>query len=383
MATIASARSTRRLRVKSAAELDTYMLVIVGVLTIFGLVTIWSADGAGAVTLGSNVARQTMFGFVGLIAMVALTSINYRFIKSFAIAIYLATLAMLALLPFVGTTIGGATRWIYIGPVGFQPSEFAKLGVLLALAAFVSERHHDMDRLHNYLLSLGIVGVPTAMVYLQPDLGTSAVFGAIWFAMMLVSRTRVLYLVGTVLSAIPVALIGWYFVMEDYMKDRLLISFDPERDYFGQGFNIVQAQVTIGTSGWFGHGLSGGAQSEYQFLRVRTTDFIFAHAMSMFGFIGGLALFMALIVLFMRMSRVVTISRDNFGQYIAVGILAMFVFQTFVNIGMNIGLMPVTGIPLPLISLGGSSLVVNLAAIGILQSIIMHHRRLAFQSLRS
>ena len=382
MVSIASARSTR-MRIRTTAEVDTYMLVIVAILTLFGLVTIWSADGAGAVTLGSNVARQAIFGFVGVIAMVALASVNYRFIRSFAIAIYILTLAILAVLPFIGTTIGGSTRWIYLGPIGFQPSEFAKLGVLIALAAFLAERHHEMDRFSNYILSLVLVGVPTAMVYLQPDLGTSAVFGAIWFAMMLVSRTRMLYLIGSVLAIVPMAFIGWRYVMQDYMKDRLLISFDPERDYFGQGFNIVQAHVTIGTSGWFGHGLTGGAQSEYQFLRVRTTDFIFAHAMSMFGFVGGIALFLALIVLFMRMSRVISISGDNFGQYIAVGILAMFVFQTFVNIGMNVGLMPVTGIPLPLISLGGSSLVVNLASIGLLQSIIRHHRRLAFQSLRS
>ena len=382
MVSIASARSTR-LRVKSTTEIDTYMLVVVGILTLFGLVAIWSADGAGAVTLGSNVARQAMFGFVGVIAMVSLASINYRFIRSFAIAIYALTLFVLAIVPFVGTNIGGSTRWIYLGPIGFQPSEFAKLGVLLALAAFLAERHHEMDRFSNYLLSLLLVGVPTAMVYLQPDLGTSAVFGIIWFAMMLVSRARIIYLVGSVLAAAPVAIFGWYFIMQDYMKDRLLISFNPERDYFGDGFNIVQAHVTIGTSGWFGHGLTGGAQSEYQFLRVRTTDFIFAHAMSMFGFVGGIALFAAFILLFMRMSRVVTLSRDNFGQYIAVGVLAMYVFQTFVNIGMNIGLMPVTGIPLPLISLGGSSLVVNLASIGILQSIVLHHRRLAFQSLRS
>jgi len=382
MVSIASARTTR-LRVKTTSEVDSYMLVLVALLTLFGLVTIWSADGAGAVTLGSNVARQAMFGFVGVIAMFMLASMNYQFLRSFAIGVYLLTIVLLAVLPFVGTTIGGATRWIYLGPIGFQPSEFAKLGVLIALAAFLAERHHEMDRLYNYLLSLVLVGVPTALVYVQPDLGTSAVFGIIWFSMMLVSRTRVLYLVGTVISAVPIAFIGWRYIMQDYMKDRLLISFDPGRDYFGDGFNIVQAHVTIGTSGWFGHGLTGGAQSEYQFLRVRTTDFIFAHAMSMFGFVGGIALFLALIFLFMRMSRVISISRDNFGQYMAVGILAMFVFQTFVNIGMNIGLMPVTGIPLPLISLGGSSLVVNLAAIGILQSIIMNHRRLAFQSLRS
>lgn len=382
MVSIASARTTR-LRVKTTADVDSYMLVIVAILTLFGLVTIWSADGAGAVTLGSNVARQAMFGFVGLVAMVSLASINYRFIRSFAIAIYGLTLLMLAVVPFIGTTIGGATRWIYVGPIGFQPSEFAKLGVLLALAAFLAERHHEMDRFSNYLLSLVLVGVPTAMVYLQPDLGTSAVFGIIWFAMLLVSRARMIYLLGSVLAAIPFAFVGWRYIMADYMKDRLLISFNPERDYFGQGFNIVQAHVTIGTSGWFGHGLTGGTQAEYQFLRVRTTDFIFAHAMSMFGFVGGIALFLALILLFMRMTRVISISGDNFGQYIAVGILAMFAFQTFVNIGMNVGLMPVTGIPLPLISLGGSSLVVNLAAIGILQSIIRHHRRLAFQTLRS
>jgi rod shape determining protein RodA len=191
-----------------------------------------------------------------------------------------------------------------------------------------------------------------------------------------------IYLAGMALLTVPLAIVAWRFVLYDYMKDRLLISFDPQRDYFGAGYNIVQARVTIGTSGWFGHGLTGGPMGEYQFLRVRTTDFIFAHAMSMFGFIGGLALFVAFIVLFMRMTRAAAVSRDNFGQYIAIGILAMFVFQTFVNIGMNVGLMPVTGIPLPLISLGGSSLVTNLMSIGILQSIVVHHRRLAFQSMR-
>lgn len=371
------------MRVKASAELDMYMLVLVGILTLFGLVTLWSADGAGAVTLGSDVARQAMFGFVGLVAMVVLTSVNYRFMKSFAAGIYIVSLLLLLSVNVLGTEINGSTRWIYVGPVGFQPSEFAKIGVIVALAAFVSERHHEMDRFYNYLLSLAIVGVPIALVYTQPDLGTSAVFGVIWFAIMIVSRTRILYLVGTVLAAIPAALGAWYFVMEPYMKDRLMISFNPERDYFGDGYNIVQARVTIGTSGWFGHGLTGGAQSEYEFLRVRTSDFIFAHAMSMFGFIGGVALFVALMVLFMRMTRVATISRDSFGQFLAVGILSMFVFQTFVNIGMNVGLMPVTGIPLPLISLGGSSLVTSLASIGILQSIVMHHRRLAFQSMRT
>jgi rod shape determining protein RodA len=357
------------------------MFVIVGVLTTFGLVTIWSADGAGPITLGSNVARQTIYAVVGIIGMLALASMNYRFLKSFAIPIYIAVIASMASLYAVGTTIGGSTRWIVFGPFSFQPSEFAKLGVLIALAAFLSDRHDQMQRFYNFLLSGVIAGVPFLMVFVQPDLGTSGVLAAIWLAVLAVSRTRMLYVIGTVAASIPAALVAWRYILRDYQRDRLMVSYDPHRDYFGDGFNIVQAHVTIGTSGWFGHGLSGGLQAEYEFLRVSTTDFIFAHAMSMFGFTGGIALFAAFIILFLRMTRAALQSRDTFGQYLTVGITAMIAFQTFVNIGMNLGLMPVTGIPLPFISLGGTALVTNLLAIGILQSIIINRHALAFQAL--
>jgi rod shape determining protein RodA len=168
--------------------------------------------------------------------------------------------------------------------------------------------------------------------------------------------------------------------MQPYQKDRLLISFDPYKDYLGQGFNIIQAQVTIGSAGWFGHGLTGGSQSEFQLLKVRETDFIFAHAMSMFGFVGGLALFFTFMLLLWRMLRAVSLAPDTFGQQITVGITTMLFFQAFVNIGMNLGVMPVTGIPLPFISLGGTALFVTLASFGIIQSIVMNHRRLGFQA---
>ena len=236
-----------------------------------------------------------------------------------------------------------------------------------------------MDRFVNFVLSGLIVFVPFALVFVEPDLGTSIVFVAIWFTVLAVSRTRLLYLIGILLLSIPMALFSWRFVLQDYQRERLLVSYDPERDYFGGGFNIVQAHVTIGTGGWFGNGLTGGIQSEYQFLRVRDTDFIFAHAMSMFGFFGGLALLLCFLLLFHRMTRSVGVARDSFGQYVATGITATLVFQTFVNIGMNLGLMPVTGLPLPFISLGGTALVTNLAAIGILQSILINRRTLAFE----
>lgn len=378
MASIAQIVGARS-RVRENAEYDPIMLMLVGVLTFFGLVTIWSAAGAGPLTLGSQVVRQGMYVLVGLTAMVVLMNINYRFLKSLAIVIYVAAVALLASLPIIGTTILGATRWIYFGPISIQPSEIAKLAVIIALAAFLSERHDEMHKLHNFIFSGLIVLLPFGLVFLQPDLGTSLVFASIWFTMLVLSPTRRIYLAGMVLLAIPTAFIGWKFLLRDYQRDRLLVSYDPQRDYFGEGFNIIQAHVTIGTGGWFGHGLTGGLQSEYQFLRVRETDFIFAHAMSMFGFVGGLALFLVFVMLYFRVIRVIGVARDSFGQYLAVGVIAMFIFQTFVNIGMNLGLMPVTGIPLPFISLGGTSLIMNLAAIGILQSIVLNRTSLAFQ----
>ena len=378
MASIAQVAGTRA-RARQAAEADPYMFVLVGVLTVFGLVTIWSAGGAQPITLGSAVTRQAFYAVVGLGAMALMASTNYRFLKSLAIPIYASSIALLLVVPFIGTEIAGATRWIIIGPVSFQPSDYAKLAVVVGLSAFVAERHDEMDRFVNFVLSGLIVFVPFALVFVEPDLGTSVVFVAIWFTVLAVSRTRLLYLIGTVLLSLPIALFSWRFLLQDYQRERMLVSFDPERDYFGGGFNIVQAHVTIGTGGWFGNGLTGGIQSEYQFLRVRDTDFIFAHAMSMFGFFGGLALLLCFLLLFHRMTRTVGVARDSFGQYVATGITATVVFQTFVNIGMNLGLMPVTGLPLPFISLGGTALVTNLAAIGILQSILINRRTLAFE----
>jgi rod shape determining protein RodA len=369
MATIAGigARARTRPTTTQPSELDPFMLILVAVLTMFGLVTIWSADGAGAITLGSQVIRQVMFAVAGVIAMVILATVHYRFLKSFAAVVYVVSVLLLLSLMVVGTTIGGSTRWIYLGPV------------IVALAAFISERQDEMDRLHNFLISIVIVGVPSLLVFQQPDLGTTAVFGVVWFAMMVMSATRVIYLVAVVIASIPGSLLAWKYLMHDYQKDRLLVSFDPYRDYFGDGFNIIQAQVTIGSAGWFGHGLTGGTQSEFQLLSVRTTDFVFAHAMSMFGFVGGIALFFTFMLLLWRMLRVVNIARDTFGQQLAIGVTVMIFFQMFVNIGMNLGMMPVTGIPLPFISLGGTALFITLASVGILQSIVMNHRRLGFQ----
>lgn len=381
MVSIAGARRARaRSGISQPTEYDPILIVLVIVLGLFGLVTIWSASGGGPITPGSQVVRQGFYLFTGLIAMFVLSTIHYRFLKSFAVVFYLGSVALLVSLLVVGSTEGGSTRWLMIGPLSLQPSEVAKIAVIIALAAFISERQDEMERFSNFLISIAIVGLPMGLVFIQPDLGTTGVFAAIWLGMILMSSTRMIYIVGLALLSIPGTWVAWTHLLHDYQKDRLLIAFDPYKDYLGEGFNIIQAQVTIGSAGWFGHGLTGGSQSEFQLLKVRETDFIFAHAMSMFGFVGGLALFFTFMLLLWRMLRVVNLSPDTFGQQIAAGMTTMIFFQAFVNIGMNLGILPVTGITLPFISLGGTSLFVTLAAFGILQSIVVNHRRLGFQA---
>jgi rod shape determining protein RodA len=361
------------------ANVDYYMIVCMIVLMGFGLVSIWSAGGGGSITMAHPVFRQIVYAVIGIPILIGMTLLDYRYVKTFSWFFYVACLGLLGSLMFAGTTIGGSTRWLLFGPITIQPSEIAKLAVIISLAVFIADRRHEMDRFVNFVLSGVIVAVPAVLVYMQPDLGTTGVFAFIWLIMMLIARTRLLYIIGTILLAIPAALFAWMFLMQDYMRDRLMISFNPELDRLGAGYNIIQAQITIGSGGLLGHGLTGGTQSQMDLLRVRTTDFIFAHAMGMFGFIGAIALFTVIGILLWRTMRVAQETQDPFAQLLAAGITAMIFFQAFVNIGMNVGIMPVTGIPLPFVSLGGSSLWTTLAAIGLLQSVRIHHQRLAFQ----
>jgi rod shape determining protein RodA len=360
---------------------DTYLIVCMVVLIGFGLVTIWSAGGGGAITPSSPVVRQIAYAIVGIPILLIATLVDYRYIKTFSWAIYVGTLVLLASLLMFGTTIGGSTRWLLFGPITIQPSEIAKLGVIITLAAFIADRGEEMENFTNFLVAGAIVAIPAVLVFQQPDLGTASVFAFIWLVMMLISRARTLYVAVTTLSVIPIALLAWRFLPSeyDYMRERLLISMQPERDVLGAGYNIIQAQIAIGSGGMFGHGLAGSTQSQLDLLRVRTTDFIFAHAMGMFGFVGAIALFIVIGLLLWRSMQVVNATTDPFGQLLAMGITAVIFFQSFVNIGMNIGIMPVTGIPLPFVSLGGSSLWMLLAALGILQSVRIHNQRLAFR----
>lgn len=356
--------------------LDLYIVVVTLALTAFGILTIYSANGAGSLTLGSLPVRQLVYFVVGVGLMVVFSLLDYRIFRGVAPIIYAGGVFLLVAVLAVGTTIGGARRWFDFKLTLFQPSEAAKIAVIIGLAAFISSRGEAMARWYNFLISLAIVMLPTLLIYKQPDLGTALVFLAIWVAMMGISRTRLIYFGVLLIAAIPATILLWRH-LPDYQKTRLDAFLDPTSptNIRGEGYNIVQAQRSIAGGGVTGNGIHGGIQSDYDFLKVRTTDFIFAHAAAMFGFLGCLALITLFMMLIWRYSNVVMTAGDTFGQLIAMGITAQLLFQVIVNIGMNARMMPVTGVPLPFISYGGTQLWTLLVGQGLMQSILMRHQK--------
>jgi rod shape determining protein RodA len=360
-------------------DFDPYMFFTTIVLMLFGVVAVWSATGATQLTMGNSGVKQAAFGMVGIALLLLVANTDYRFIGALAWPLYGITLVVLAAVHVFGIEIAGARRWFDFGFVTVQPSEFGKIATLVALAWFVSSRGEQMRELGNFLLSIGIVALPAALVFTEPDLGTTMVYVAMWFGVMLVAKIRWRHLIGLCLLAVPAALFAWRFVMQDYQKRRLEAFINPEQHLSGEAFNLIQSRIAVGSSGLFGHGLRGGTQSTNNLLKVKESDFIFSHVSSMFGFVGMVALFLLYVLLLFRFVRVIEVSKDTFGQCVAVALFSAVFLQAFVNIGMNIGVLPVTGITLPFVSQGLSSVWAFLIGQGLLQSILMRHRKLAFQ----
>jgi rod shape determining protein RodA len=356
--------------------LDFYMLVVTLALAGFGILAVYSANGASGLSVDSPALRQGLFFVLGVGLLVLFSLLDYRIFRGVAPIIYGISIASLVAVMMIGTQIGGARRWFNVKVATFQPSEIGKIAMILMLAWFISERGAQMAKWYNFLISLAIVAVPAALVYKEPDLGTALVYVAIWAGMMSISRTRLYYFAILAAVAVPSVVYLWEHLPE-YQKSRLDAFLDPTSpiNIRGEGYNIIQAQNAITSGGVTGNGIRGGVQSDYDFLKVRTTDFIFAHAASMFGFVGCLALILLFMMLIWRYSKVVMIAGDSFGQLIAMGLMMQILFQVIVNIGMNARMMPVTGVPLPFISVGGSPLWALLIGQGLMQSILMRHQK--------
>lgn len=361
---------------------DLWLLLAGVALAAYGALLIYSGSlrshPEGIQGLSHPAARHAAFAAIGLLVVVVVAGIDYRRYGQIALPLYLIGLVMLVAVLLVGEAAFGSRRWLNLGGVVIQASEVAKLLTILALAKYLADRVDDLERLPVFLTSLGIALLPALLVLVEPDVGTTVIFGAIWLGMVAMAGARlrhILTLLAVGVLATPFVVLG---VMGDYQRERLATFLNPTHDPLGAGFAILQGEISIGSGGLLGKGLTSGTQTQLHYLQTPTTDYIFSVLGEELGFVGALLLFALFVFLLLRGLRVAALARDPYGRLVATGIVVMILAQVFINVGVNIRLLPVTGIPLPFISQGNSSLLTLFVSLGILQSVLLRHRRLDF-----
>lgn len=354
------------------------ILVIVSISVIYSLV--YNTQDINLVL------KQSISSVIGIILMFSIFLIDYRFFRGINWILYLITILLLIYVDFFGVAAGGAMRWINLGFFQLQPSELAKVFLIIVLSSFFSTRIGKI-RFVDILFSAFIVLVPLVLILKEPDLGTAIVVSFVYLVIFLLSRPKrwqslttfflvVVFTAMMFLSAFSIK--PFDKLMHDYQRNRILTFIDPDLDPYGKGYNVRQAQITVGSGGIFGKGLGRGSQSQLQFLPKPHTDFIFAGIAESFGFIGTSLFLLLIVFLTIKIINVAFVAQDNFGMLIAFGTAAMIMFQVIVNIGMNLGIVPVTGIPLPFSSYGGSALLAYFFLIGLVCSIFARHKKITF-----
>jgi rod shape determining protein RodA len=353
----------------------TLLLVIIGIVMIYSATACITGE---PLDWASPALRQVIYAAAGIAAMLLLALLDYRIYAPLRWVIWIATLGLLAYVAVLGQVTHGAQRWIDLRIFLFQPSEAAKLLLVIVVAKYMADHEKDMVRWRFILLSFLLVALPIILVYLQPDLGTTIVITATWGVMVLAAGLRMRDVVLIAAIAVMAAPVLWVN-LRPYQQERVLIFLDPAHDPLGSGYNVTQARIAIGAGGFWGAGFCGGSQSQLRFLRIRQTDFIFSVIGEELGFVGAVFVIGLYVFILFRLIRVAMLARDTFGKLLAVGIAAILLVQAFVNLGMNVGIMPVAGIPLPFLSSGGSSLITLLAAEGVAQSVLLRHRGLRLE----
>lgn len=374
------------IRAISWRHFDFLLLGAVAVLTIFGITMIRSAV-AGNIELTTEtnlVERQIIFAVLGFVMVILIAGIDYHLWASLSRTLYLGTAIALAILNVAAAAVFGSARWFQVLQINIQPSELAKIVIILVLADYFTHRQEQLDDINTVLRSLIFTLGIVVWVILQPNLSTSILIMVIWFSLLWASGLRLRHLaafigVGLAASAILLPILFRLDVIKQYQLDRVTAFLFPDPNArFGDIYNIQQALISIGSGGWFGQGYGSGPQVQLRFLKVRWSDFIFSAMAEEFGFIGTLLIILLIIFVIFRCLRAARLARDTFGGLIAFGVAAMIAFQTAVNIGVNLRLLPATGLTLPFISYGGSSLFTALMGIGLVQSVILRHKALEF-----
>jgi len=390
-------------------DIITFILILA--LVAVGTIAIYSATSVADVDANSFFVRQIMWAILGILIMIMVSIIPLRIINRFSYWFYGFTLFTLVLVYLVGKVGQGAERWLVIGPLHIQPSEFAKLATVLAVSKFLSDQYADINKIKYFFISVGLILVPFILIARQPDLGTSLVFLALvipvlfwaglnWFSIFIIltpvltiilsfnfisflilmltitiililSGKKPIILVAVFLLNIFVGIITPYLwnQLRPYQQQRILTFINPEQDPKGAGYQIIQSQVAIGSGGLWGKGYMNGTQTHLRFLPAQHTDFIFSVIGEEFGFVGVSAILLLFMLLIIRLIAIAGAIRQSFESMVVIGIASIILFHVMINIGMTIGMAPVTGLPLPFLSYGGSSLMANLIMMGIILNI--------------
>lgn len=352
--------------------LDVLLLLAIVLLSSFGLAALYS------IGLGKDpqnflfFQRQFLFFGIGIAMLLLVAFTSYRAFRSTSILIYICACLLLLAVLFFGETIRGTRGWFTIAGFGFQPSELAKLALIIALAKYFSSYTRQINRFRHIIGSGAIAAVPTVLVLVQPDFGSATVLFCIWLGMMLMSGISKKYVIAMAIGVIAIISIFWVGVFKEYQKARILTFLAPTADVQGAGYNVHQALIAIGSGQWLGRGFGYGSQSHLKFLPENQTDFIFAVIAEEMGLVGVLFVLAAWGLLFQRLIKLMRDQREDFALYCILGVALMFLVHLLFNIGGVLGMIPLTGLVLPFMSYGGSALLMACISIGLVQSIKMH-----------
>jgi rod shape determining protein RodA len=354
-----------------AKDLDKVFILVAFLIFIVGLLAVYSATQTRDLPFAESFfVKQATWMAVAFAFMLIAVAISYQWFIDVSYAFYAVNILLLVLVLILGKARLGAQRWFSIGAFAFQPSEFIKLCLILVLSSYVGAHKDVMRRPGMMLIPCALLAIPFSLVLLQPDLGTALLLAPIFFSILIVGGVNIKYVAGMIMAGLASAPVLWHF-LRPYQKQRLMVFIDPKVDPLGAGYTIIQSKIAIGSGGLIGKGWLNGTQNQLNFLPERHTDFIFSVIGEEFGFVGASALVLLYLVLVKKAFTISNTTSDMYGKCIATGVGVMLAMQVIINIGMTIGLMPVVGIPLPLVSYGGSSLLSTMVAIGLLLNVGM------------
>jgi rod shape determining protein RodA len=345
--------------------------ILIGLLVLNSLIGVAFIHSSSHYLPGNYALKQLLWILVGLVALFLFLTLNYQYLVAYSIYFYAIAIVILSGILLFGRLTAGAKSWIVLPFFQIQPSEIAKIAVILVIAhVFSSYRRTSLTFGHSLLSGL-IVGIPVVLVGLQPDLGTALTYVPLLLAVFVLAGLKRRTLVILVILALLIGILGWNVFLRDYQKERVTTLLSPEKDPLGSGYHTIQSKIAIGSGGFLGKGYKKGTQSQLRFLPARHTDFIFSVIGEEFGFVGVVIAFLCYFLLLFRLFQSVKNSRDRAGVYIIFMVAMMISFQFFINVFMTIGLFPIAGIPLPLVSYGGSSLISNYLAVSLVINVKM------------